>query len=497
MDFLDPKKKRARNIRLTIGNFLMITLVFAATYIFVVFGAYSYKYDVKTGQVIQDGLVYIASAPNGATVKVNGKTQSNTNTRLSLPEGKYDLEISKPGYQTWNRSFELEGGQVLRFDYAVLFPDTLNPAELQTFSKPIIFSTESPDRRWVLLAAKDQTQKMTLYDTRSLNNGKPASSTLSFPSNLFNPAKGSHTLKFVEWSTDNRHVLVRHIYKGGNEYVMLDIRQPSQSYNLNKTINQDPDRVSLFDKKYDQLYVYNAKTKILSRADIKKKTVQTYATKVITFKPHGSDTLLMSKADATNKKMADVVMRQKGRDYIIKKIPLTKDIPLDIARYSSHWYIVFGVQSQQRAYIYKDPIDLLLNKDDRTTFIRAIVLKNKGDIDEVSFSDNARFIMSNSGKSFSIYDAETEKHYSYTLDQIDTDQLPVWMDGHRILSSSHGKVLVFDYDGINIHTLVNADPLAKVMFDRDYKIMYTLGTSSSSKKEQALFQTQLRLPADR
>jgi hypothetical protein len=474
----------------------MVVLVFTATYI-LVFRAYGYDFNARTGQVIQDGLVYIASAPNGATVKVNGKTESNTNTRLSLPEGKYDLEISKPGYQTWKRSFELEGGQVLRFDYAVLFPDTLAPVELQAFNKPVAFSTESPDRRWILLAGKDQTSGMTLYDTRSLTNGKPVGRTINFSSNLFNSTKGPHTLKFVEWSTDNRHVLVRHIYKGGNEFVMLDVLQPPQSYNINKTINQTPDRVSLFDKKYDQLYVYNSKSRILSRADIKKKTVQTYATNVLTFKPHGDDTLLMSKIDATDKRLADIVMRQKGRDYIVKKIPITRDIPLDVARYNGHWYIIFSVESQKRAYIYKDPIDLLFNKDDNTKYIRAIVLKNKDHIDEVSFSDNARFIMSNSRKNFTIYDAQTEKHYSYGMDQIDTDQLPVWMDGHRILSSSRGKVLVFDYDGINFHTLVSADPAAKVMFDRDYKIMYTVGVSTSNKKEQALFQTQLRLPADR
>ncbi len=80
---------------------------------------------------------------------------------------------------------------------------------------------------------------------------------------------------------------------------------------------------------------------------------------------------------------------------------------------------------------------------------------------------------------------------------MDTDQLPVWMDGDRILTSSKGKILVFDYDGINMHTLVSADPAAMVLFDRDYKVMYTLDTSISNKKDYALFQTQLRLPADR
>lgn len=496
MDFLDPKKKRSRSIRLTIGHALMVVLVFTATYI-LVFRAYGYDFNTKTGEVIQEGLVYIASAPNGATVKINGQTKPSTNTRLSLPEGRYTLEISKNGYETWSRSFELEGGQVVRFDYPVLFPTSLNPSELQTFSSPISFSTESPDRRWVLLAEKNKTDSMTMYDLRSLTNNKPVSSTLEFPNGLFNSAKGAHSLKLVEWSTDNRHALVHHTFKGGNEFAVLDIRQPAQSYNVNKAIGQTPAKVNMFDKKFDQLYIYNSKSKMLSRANIKDKSVQTFATNVISFKSHGDDTMLMSKFNPDNKKQAQIVMRQKGKDYVIKNIPLSDSVPLDIARYSGHWFVVFGVQSQHRTYIYKDPIDLLLNKDSDALTIRAIVLKDSGEIDGVSFSQNTRFILSSSGKGFSVYDAETEKHYSYTMKQIDTDQLPVWMDGHRILSSSNDKVLAFDYDGINTHSLVNADPKASVMFDRDYKVMYTLGTSTSNKKKYAFFLTQLRLPADR
>lgn len=496
MDFLDPKKKRSRKIRLAIGHTLMVFLIFIATYI-LVFRAYGYDFDAKTGQVIQEGLVYIASAPNGAKVTINGQTYSNTNTRISLPEGKYTLEINKDGYSPWKRSFELEGGQVVRFDYSLLVPTSLDPLELQTFPRPISFSTESPDRRWVLLGEKDQTNSMTMYDLRKLKNNQPTSSTLNIPSGLFKSAKGSNILKLVEWSTDNRHVLVNHSYKGGNEFAMLDIQQPNQSYNVNKTLKQNPAKVNLFDKKFDQLYVYDSKTKALSRADITRKTSQTVATNVITYKPHGNDTILMSKLDSQDKTKADVVMRQKGKDYVIKKIPLSNKIPLDIARYSGSWYIIFGVEAQHKSYIYKNPIDLVLNKDDKTTSIRAIVLKNTGNISDVSFSQNARFISSVSGKNFSVYDAETEKHYSYDMKQIDTDQLPFWMDGHRMVSSSKGKILEFDYDGINTHALVGADPHALVMFDRDYKVLYSVGVSTSNKKKYAFFMTQLRLPADR
>lgn len=498
MDFLDPKKKRSRQIRLAIGHALMVLLVFIATYI-LVFRAYGYDYDAKTGQVVQDGLVYIDSAPDGATITINGKAQkSNTNTRLSLPEGRYDLEISKAGYLNWKRSFDLDGGEVLRFAYPVLLPTDLKTDQLQTFKTPITFASQSPDRRWILLDEKNKLNSMVLYDLNRRTNDQPTSTSLSFPKNLFAPAEGNHLLKLAEWSTDNRHLLVQHNYKKGQEFVVLDIQQPDQSYNVNKTFNQNISQVSLFDKKFDKLFIYNAKTKVLSSADTKSKSVQSVVPGVISYKSHGDDTLLFSRASSTDKDMADIVMRQKDKDYVIKKVPLAKEIPLDIARYNDSWYVVIGVQSQKRSYVYKDPIDLLLNHQRTIKSIRAIVLRNSGPVDKVAFSQNARFILSHSGQNFSIYDAEEQQHFSYTLkDKLDPAQLPFWMDGHRLLASSGGKLLMFDYDGINLRTTIKTDPAMPAMFDRDYVEMYSLGPSTSDKGKYALFVTQLRLPTDK
>jgi hypothetical protein len=498
MDFLDPKKKQQRKIRLAIGHVLMALMVFTATYI-LVFQAYGYDFDRKTGEVIQNGLVYIDSAPDGAKIKINGEERkSTTNTRISLPEGKYDLEISKDGYRDWKRGFDLEGGEVLRFAYPLLFPVKLNPAQVQAFTGPIGFATQSPDRKWILIGEKNKLTAMTLYDLGKIVNGKPVPTTLAFPSGLFKASSGNHVIKLVEWSTDNRHVLVRHNFKGGQEFVILDREQPAQSYNVNKKINRSPAQVNLFDKKFDRLFVYDSATRILTRADIATGSLTPFANGVISYKSHGDDTILMSVADGKNKSKANVVMRQNGKDNLIKKIPMNKSIPLDIARYGNNWYAVIGVQSEKRAYIYKDPLGLLADSRNDIDSVRAIVLRTTGPIDEVSFSQNTRFIMSSSKQNFSVYDSELERRYTYTINQkIDTAQKPAWMDGNRIMANSGGKILVFDYDGINIQTLVDADPALPVMFSRDYTDMYSLGASASSKGKYSLYLTSLRLPADK
>lgn len=493
MDFLDPKKKRNRKIRLTIGHTLVGVLVFIATYI-LVFQAYGYEVD-KHGQVIQNGLVYIDSAPDNATIKINGQDhKSNTNTRQALPEGHYTIELSKSGYRNWSRSFDLEGGEVLRYTYPTLFPDKLEPDELQAFDT-IGFSTQSPNRRWVLLAQQNSLNNMTLYDLEERSNEQPTSSTISLPAGLFTAAAGQHALKLAEWSTDNRHVLIQHNWSGGQEFVMLDIEQPTESYNVNKTFNRVPTKVSLFDKSFEKLYLYDEANKALSIADLKAGSVQNYATGVVSYKSHGDDTVLMAVVDAKDATKANVVIRQKDKTYQLRQVPTEANIPLDIARFDGSWYAAIGVQADQKTFIYKNPMELN-NQDNNST--RAIVLRNNGPIDQVAFSQNARFIMSSSGHNFSVYDAEAEKRFIYNLTQpVDAAApKPYWMDGHRIIVNAGGKTIVFDYDGINQQTLVDVNPAFLVMFDRDYTELYSVGNSTTAGKS-GLFLTELRQPEDR
>ena len=95
MDFLDPKKRRAYNIRLMIGYALLSTAIILGTVI-LVYAVYGYGINTKTGQIIQNGLLFVDSNPSGATISISGSSQtSTTSARLILPAGNYTLTLSK------------------------------------------------------------------------------------------------------------------------------------------------------------------------------------------------------------------------------------------------------------------------------------------------------------------------------------------------------------------------------------------------------------------
>ena len=206
MDFLDPKKKRGTAIRLAIGHLLMALLVIFGTYI-LIYQAYGFGVDTKTGQVVQNGLVFFDTAPDGAKIILNGVEQKNpTNTRQSLSEGDYSVELRKDGYRSWKHDFSLAGGTVERFMYPLLVPEKLESTEVQAFDALSPLGLQSPDRRWVLLAQNGNFGSFTEFDLNNLKDTKPVASTVAFPAVVLTAAGVTHKLELVEWSNDNKHV---------------------------------------------------------------------------------------------------------------------------------------------------------------------------------------------------------------------------------------------------------------------------------------------------
>jgi hypothetical protein len=57
------------------------------------------------------------------------------------------------------------------------------------------------------------------------------------------------------------------------------------------------------------------------------------------------------------------------------------------------------------------------------------------------------------------------------------------MDGNRLLYSSGGKLLAFDYDNTNQHSLMVASGAYLPAFDRDYKYVYSLAPNAAGQWE--------------
>src|SRR5258708_1076212 len=135
------------------------------TSIILVYGAYGYGINTKTGQLIQNGLVFVDSKPSGASIYLDGRSQgATTSSRLVLPAANYELSIKKAGYRNWSRKFTLNEHSIARFVYPFLFPVKLTPQNLKVYGSEPPLMTQSADRRWLLVEAPSVDPKNVIFD---------------------------------------------------------------------------------------------------------------------------------------------------------------------------------------------------------------------------------------------------------------------------------------------------------------------------------------------
>ncbi|HSX23565.1 MAG TPA: PEGA domain-containing protein [Candidatus Saccharimonadales bacterium] len=489
MDFLNPKKKRAHLIRLYIGYALMAVALIAGTLI-LVFSAYGYDIDHKTGGIIQNGLVILDAHPEAASIIVNGVNKGTTSNRLVIPAGQYSVELQSNGYRTWKHTFNLEGSSIEQLVYPFLFPSKLATKSVQDYAAAPAFASESSDRHWLIIQVPGSDNNFSTVD---LTTAKHPTTAFSLPLDALTSTPGTSSFEPVEWAGDNVHLLLKHVFAGGTEFIMLDRENPENSLNLNRIFATQPiTSISLRDNKADQLYLFNAADGHLLQADSKSGAATLLLQHVLTYKSYQSNTVVYTTNPTSSPTDVEVHVHQDTQDYLLRTLPAASDYLLDIDSFSGHLYLASGSRANGRTYLYKDPFSDFNHHPARTPQpFRVLIVAGA---QYISFSLNTRFVAVQGSSSFAVYDAETDRQFRYdTKLPLEPNQKAVWMDGHRLTLMSGGIVNVFDFDGTNLQPLSPGLAGLTPFFDHDYTAMLTLAASSGAADKVSLTRTELKV----
>jgi hypothetical protein len=500
MDFLNPKRERRNRIMLLLGYALIAMAIGIATLV-LLYQSYGYGID-KKGKVTQNGLVFVSSQPRNSSIYLNGvRYSANTNTRMNLAAGSYNMQISADGYRGWQRPIVIAGGDVQHYDYPFLFPKDLATTTLLNLATDPSFTTQSPDKRWLLLDEADNVGKFMEYDLKT--SGKPVQSELSLPAGSYTPADGAQTWSVVEWASDNRHVVLLHSFSDGtksaHEYILFDRDTPVDSINLTSTLKlSESQAVSLFDKKVNQFYVYDSADQTLKDISASDAAVISQLDNVLAYKTYGNDRLLYVTDKSVTGKAAtnqiSAVLQIGSKITTLRNLSAgATNYVLDLAQYSGDWYVAVGADNDSSVYLYKNPQSQTAEDANRLPLPwRRLLVPHPT---YVSFSSNTQFVVAESGQQFAVYDAENVAMYRYTATQpLDQPQThAAWMDGNRLMYISGGKLTVFDYDYRNQQVLQAISPAYVPSFAPDYSYSYAVGTGSGGSKS-ALTSTALTTP---
>lgn len=497
MDFLDPQKQRAHTIRLIVGYVLIGLAVFIATAI-LLYRAYGFGLG-KDGEVVQSGLVFVSSQPGGAEILINNKPyKDTTGARIQLPEGEYTIDVRKQGYRNWQRKVTVEGGNVSRFDYPLLLPDKLTSSAVKTYAANPPFATQSPDRRWVLVAQPGSVLGFDLFDISDPQSVGNNATSFNLPASLITASgSGDHAWKLAEWSTDNRRVILEHTYSGGMEYILVDSQDAEQSLNLTRTLQLGAGHIlTLRDKKFDKYYVFDPAAKTVGTTTIEQGGNMTLVlSNVLAFKSYANDILLYATDVEVPAGKVMTMLRDGEVTYKIREIGAGAPYLLDLARYDRDWYVTVAASGDNKAYIFKNP--QAVRKAGRIANLVPVQILRVTAPNYVSFSSNTRFVMIENATSFAVYDAETDESYTYATSQpLDTGLTHAsWMDGHRITYTTGGKQVLFDFDNLNFQTLVANNAAFPPFYDRDYRYLYTI-PAAAQNSQTAFTITPLLTEAD-
>jgi hypothetical protein len=493
MDYLDTKKEFRHKIIMMVGYVLIGIMIVGITLV-LVYQAYGFGLG-KNGTVIQNGLAFFSSQPNPANIYINGKlNKSQTDTRLTLPAGLYHMQLARDGYRDWQRTIEVEGGDVQHFDYPFLIPKQLTPKKLANYTAAPALSTQSPDRRWMLV---QEPGSMTAFQVYDLKNPTKAPEELNLPASLLTKATTSENWSLEEWADDDKHVVLQHNYDGKSEYILVDRTDASQALNINTTLSlsASPAKLTLLNKKYDQYYLLGSDGTLQS-ASLSDHTPKTLLEDVLAYQSYGSDGLLYATSKSAPAGKVLVQLKSGDTTYPIHSFTAGSTYLLDLTKYDGTLYVTAGSSGESKVYIYKDPIRQLNNLPHAAVY--PIQVLHVEQPNYLSFSDNAQFIVAESGTQFGVYDILNTKGYNFT------SKLPVdlpavhatWMDGDRLTYVSGGKAIIFDYDDTNQQTLVPASPAYLPAFAPSFKFIYTLAPSTTAAGQEALNETSLLTPAD-
>ena len=490
MDFLDPKRKKAHRRRLLVGYILVAVAVAMGTLV-LLFAAYGYDVNRKTGDVIQNGTVFLDSSPSGAEITLNGQLQRNkTATRLVLPGSQqYGIKLSLEGYRDWNRTFSLEGGKIERLVYALFIPNKLKVKENQLYASAPAQLSQSPDRRWLLVQQPGQLHTFDMYD---LENPANAPAVITVPASIQTDPTKTSSIIMREWSNDDRHVLLERVYGDKKEFIMLDTVNAASSININTALTVTPSSITLRDKKYDQLYIYNAEGGLLRLGDTKNRTVSgALLSNVISYKSYGSDIIMYAVKDASNAGKVQVRVRENDKaSYLIKSVAESASYLLDIAEYDGTPYYVIGGRVENAAFVYKDPLPTLKGQSQSALIVSAVLRLDNQQF--LSFSTNAKFISLQSGKDVIVFDIEGDRQFRVTVPHpVAAAEKIEWIDGFRFAYTSEGQSYVIDFDGSNSQQLSPSVNGVRPFFAPDFKSFFTASPSTVVPGRFALSEVSL------
>ncbi len=438
----------------------------AASYIFAILAmvlgsiilvafAQGYRYDFLTGQIKESGLVLIDSKPGSSDIYINGKrTKGSTPLRLTnAAVGPMNVEIARPEFRIWKKSFIVRAQQVSFADYAILLPQKLSYTSYLPEYKMSELVQPTKQRRSYAITTKPEVAVWRLDNNQN-------------PTKLYAPPpnSGSDTeLSGLTPSIDGSRLLVTQ--RIGTTVTRIVITDQDASLNLTANLQIDGGTLSFNPVNSNELYWLNPGG-LLRKVNIQNQTIgPIIAQGVLAFRPDGNRlfAVLAPNADYTTNTLWNIDAGSNRKTRIMAEIPQgAGGYSIDLGKPRTGDYLAVLSNATKELLIIRD-----FDQDEPLTgFLSRTATA-------FSISTNGERIIYNAGNKLKTYDIEQAERFDFGVD-ITNLQGWRWYNDDHIVVVANNQLRFIDYDGQNDQILSDRGDsvTASTLHSNDKDILY-------------------------
>lgn len=472
-----PKNRKQEILRRTLvyGLMTMIVTLLVTILLFIVMG---YQYDEESGRIEQGGLLQLASKPTGAKVSIDGNEISGrTDTKYYALAGEHDVKLELDGYKTWTKHVRLGAGSILWLNYARMVPQQIATETVAGYNR-LDSSLASPNKRYIMLSTNAANPN---FEVINLTGDRPVSLPLVLPEGSFTrSADGRYDI--IEWDKTSRYVLVRHDYSGKSEFILVDTQDVGRSKNIRNEMSLDARKVKFAFDGGLRIYATTVDNTLVSD-DLGDGNLPTIVgTKIADFSiNHESYITFTSLADVSTGKYSVGYYRSGSNTQNIVASSSSARSRIAIAHYFNADYMVFYDGNSLRISQIRSDIGI-----PEASLSMIATLPNVGDIDDLDFGPNGRFVVASSAANDVVYDLELKQYTDIAI--AESGSAPTWLDEYYLTSVKDGKLFIFEFDGQNKHEISAGIAGQAAVVSANNSYVYTF----ASKGSQVIF-TRSRL----
>ncbi len=466
MEYLDPVKKRQHRRLIVVGYFLIGILIFMITVI-VLLAGYGYDWDRKTGEIVQNGIAFVDTKHRSAKISLNNKDYGNTDLRLVLREGDYDVLAQRKGYRPWHRKVSIVGGKLRQLTYPILIPNQLRPENRYTLKSAPTKAFQSIDKNRIITWSKSQPKILSVLD---ISKQKPTEKKIDLAKAL---AKNKNLntadikdIQFIDFDRYDQRILLNLTTSKQKHTVQIDTSDPNKSLDITALLPQAMQKnvqITMLDRNPKRFIARDTKNKEVYLADLVDSKALRLAPlpvgkrKILALSSYGEKWFLYA-TESQQKGLVDILFNKDGEERVIKQVKKSEKYFLELAKNGDSPLIGIAASAEKNVYVYTNPIDYLNNND--SVFPAPVAIMALSSVMDITISSDASIILAHDGKNVVSYDLQPNELWRWELKhQLKPGQKIHWIDGQHFSYVQDQNAWLYDFDGSNINKLTSANNL--------------------------------------